>query len=218
MCLILYSAVFHNNRRDPPTHLKNQCNTRRGFLLSLGFILLFVKLNFCVQWMQWELDLTLLYLTIQMKTRIIMTRKHIQIAQPLLPRMWWDTFYYLWNKYSFLPCNKELIVLKGSCLFFCAASSIQLPFFGRRDSTAIPAEASRVHKIQTGENDQTKVASLFVCSVCWEPRMENGLAPQAPFLLLAAPDYLSPMWFGIQRLIFFSPLGFTHQKDYMQQN
>lgn len=91
------------------------------------------------------------------------------------------------------------------------------PFFWRRDSTTILAGASRVHKIQTEENDQTNVASLFVSPLFWEPSLENGLASEAPFLLMAALDYLSPLIWYTKKTFFF-PLGYTHQKDYMQQN
>lgn len=164
------------------------------------------KFTNCVWWMQWDLGLTLPHLTIQMKTRVIITRKHIQIAQPLLRRMWWDTFYCLWNKYSFLPCTKNWLFSRALACFSVQPRQSNFPFFGRRHSTTILAEASRGHKIQTEENDQTNVASLFVSPIFWEHSLENGLASQAPFLLLAALDYLSPVWFGIRRQLFYFSL------------
>lgn len=88
-------CCFSQQQRRPTQSPKNQCNTRRGFLALPGFLQLFVKLNFCIRCMQWDVDLTLPCLAIQMKIHIIMTRKHFQIAQPLLLRMWWDIFCYL---------------------------------------------------------------------------------------------------------------------------
>lgn len=155
--------------------------------------------------------------TIQMKLHIIITSQHNASRLHSLFYRGCGGIYFTISEISIAFCNatrKRLFSRTLAC-FSAQPGRSDFPRFLRRGTTTILANTSEGCKIKTEENAQRNAASSFVSPFYWAPNVENYLAAQTPFLLVAALDHLSPMWFATKKKktqLFFFPFRLHSSK------